>query len=252
MTCRRPATSYGTAFARGAKDTIRPADIEAFAAFVRSPRYADLLLGNRAYAAWIGSEMVGIAAWSVGEAPSPTARILAVFVHPLFTGDGIGTRLDRVPRGRGRAAGYRALEVSATLNAVGFFEHLGYLERARRRLGAALGPRDADRLHAQGERRPAATQCTDGRPSGRCGRAAAPRVRSRPISGSSTLSSGPSSSPVSARRSGWNSARPLRPLAALSAAIQTSQVVSSHGSSRQQRGGLSVSSRPRSAGSSRR
>jgi hypothetical protein len=36
----------GTAFARGAKDHYSNADMEAFAEFVRSPHYADVLLGN--------------------------------------------------------------------------------------------------------------------------------------------------------------------------------------------------------------
>ena len=51
--------------------------------------------------------------------------------------------------------------------------------------------------------------------------------RSRPISGSSLAISGPCSRPVSARRSGWNSARPLRPVAALTASVQASRSSSS-------------------------
>ena len=46
------------------------------------------------------------------------------------------------------------------------------------------------------------------------------RARSGPISGSSAASSGPWSRPVSARRSGMNSARPLAPVAALTASVQ--------------------------------
>lgn len=118
---------HAASFAGAAQDHYSRADIDAFTAFVRSPRYADLLLGNRAVAAWIGPEMVGTAAWSAGEPPSPTARILAVFVRPLFTGEGIGRQLVGYIEDEARAAGYRALEVSATLNAVGFFQDLGYL-----------------------------------------------------------------------------------------------------------------------------
>ena len=43
-----------------------PADVKAFGEFVRSPRYADLLLGNPSYAAWIDNELIGTAAWSMG------------------------------------------------------------------------------------------------------------------------------------------------------------------------------------------
>ncbi|MGI9403028.1 MAG: GNAT family N-acetyltransferase, partial [Hyphomicrobium sp.] len=103
-----------------------PAEVEAFSEFVRSPRYADLLLGNSSYTAWIDNEMVGTAAWSPGETRSPTARILAVFVQPLFAGRGVGRRLVERIETEARAAGYCALNVSATLNAADFFEALGY------------------------------------------------------------------------------------------------------------------------------
>jgi len=120
-----------TSFLRAARQHYSAAQAEGFSAFIRSPHYADLLLGNRPYGAWVGSEMVGIAAWSIGESKSPTARILAVFVHPLFGGHGIGARLGEYLSDEARAAGYRALEASVTLNATGFFERLGFLETRR-------------------------------------------------------------------------------------------------------------------------
>jgi len=55
-------------------------------------------------------------------------------------------------------------------------------------------------------------------------------ARARPISGSSAVSSGPCSSPVSANRSGRNRALPLRPVACLIASVQVFQTASSHGS----------------------
>lgn len=118
-------------FQRAARSHYSPAEADAFAEFVRSPHYSDILLGNRAYGAWVGSEMVGVAAWSVGEEQSPTARILAVFVQPLFTGHGIGTRLAEYLADEAQAAGYRALEASVTLNAEAFFERIGFLETRR-------------------------------------------------------------------------------------------------------------------------
>lgn len=128
------------AFATGAKGHYSAAEAEAFAAFVRSPHYADILHGNRAYAAWVGSEMVGVAAWSPGEEKSPTARILAIFVHPLFAGHGIGTRLGEYLADEAGAAGYRAIEASVTLNAVPFFaDRLGYVELRRTAWGFPSG-----------------------------------------------------------------------------------------------------------------
>ena len=135
MTTLRPLTVddlstaryiHTASFEGAAKEYYSQPDVDAFVAFVRSPRYADLLLGNHAVTAWIELEMIGTAAWSPGEGMSPTARILAVFVRPLFTGEGIGRLLVDHVEAEAHAAGYRALEVSATLNAVGFFEQLGY------------------------------------------------------------------------------------------------------------------------------
>jgi GNAT superfamily N-acetyltransferase len=117
---------HTASFAGAAADHYEQPDIDAFVAFVRSPLYADLLLGNRAVAAWLGAEMVGTAAWSPGEGRSPTARVLAVFVRPLFTGEGIGGRLVEHIEMEAASAGFHAFELSATLNSVGFFEGIGY------------------------------------------------------------------------------------------------------------------------------
>src|SRR6185312_5488065 len=56
------------------------------------------------------------------------------------------------------------------------------------------------------------------------------RDRSRPIRGNSFLSSGPCSSPVNARRRGWNRPRPLAPVSAATALVQAPQVSSFQGS----------------------
>jgi predicted N-acetyltransferase YhbS len=70
--------------------------------------------------------MVATAAWSPGEARSPTARVFGVFVRPMFTGEGIGRRMVGYVEEEARAAGYPALESVATLNAAPFFEALGF------------------------------------------------------------------------------------------------------------------------------
>ena len=117
---------HAASFTRRARGHYSPADIEAFNEFVHSPRYADLMLGNPAVAAWLGPEMVATAAWSPGEARSPTARIFGVFVRPMFTGEGIGRRIVGHVEEAARAAGYPALEAAATLNAAPFFEAIGF------------------------------------------------------------------------------------------------------------------------------
>jgi GNAT superfamily N-acetyltransferase len=127
---------HTASFSGAASEYYEPPEIDAFVKFVRSPLYADLLLGNSSIAAWLGREMVGTAAWSTGDGRSPTARILAVFVRPLFTGEGIGGRLVEHIEEEARAAGFHAFELSATLNSVAFFEGMGY--RALRDGGWAM------------------------------------------------------------------------------------------------------------------
>jgi GNAT superfamily N-acetyltransferase len=117
-----------SAFLAAAKDYYRETEIAAYVDYVRSPLYADLLLGNRSFAAWVGSEMVGVGAWSGGEDESPTARILAIFVRPLFAGEGIASRLIEFLEVDAHNAGYRSIEASVTLNAVELFVHHGYDE----------------------------------------------------------------------------------------------------------------------------
>lgn len=117
---------HAAAFARAAHGHYSTADIEAFGQFVRSARYADLMLGNPAVAAWLGSDMVATAAWSPGEAKSPTARVFGLFVRPMFTGEGIGRRIVGHVEEEARGAGYPAIEAAATLNAAPFFEAIGY------------------------------------------------------------------------------------------------------------------------------
>jgi GNAT superfamily N-acetyltransferase len=117
---------HTASFAAAAAEFYAPEDIEAFVAFVRSPRYADLLLGNQAVAAWIAEDMVGLGAWSPGEGISATARVLALCVRPMFTGDGIGRHILAHVEQEARAARLHAIEVAATLNSVGFFDSLGF------------------------------------------------------------------------------------------------------------------------------
>jgi GNAT superfamily N-acetyltransferase len=130
---------HTASFSAAAQDHYARGEIDAFVDFVRSPHYADLLLGNRTVAAWLAGEMVGTAAWSPGEGLSPTARVLAVFVRPLFTGEGIGRRLVEYIESEASAAGFHAFELSATLNAVGFFEGLGYRVLRKGTLALPLG-----------------------------------------------------------------------------------------------------------------
>lgn len=61
-----------------------------------------------------------------------THRIDAVFVHPDRHGEGIGSSLVRQFESRARVEGITELSLLSSLNAVGFYESLGYWETGRK------------------------------------------------------------------------------------------------------------------------
>lgn len=105
---------------------ISEGELKAFTDQVYAPTYADALLELDTYVATIENQVVGTAAWSAGDDSGATARIGAVYVDPLFTHCGIGSRLVLEVERRASDAGYRRFAVRATSNAVPFFTSLGY------------------------------------------------------------------------------------------------------------------------------
>jgi GNAT superfamily N-acetyltransferase len=61
-----------------------------------------------------------------------THRIDAVFVHPDYRGEGIGSSLVRQFESRARVDGIAELSLLSSLNAAGFYESLGYWETGRK------------------------------------------------------------------------------------------------------------------------
>ncbi|GEM_PF-954386 len=59
-------------------------------------------------------------------------RIDALFVHPKFANEGVGSSLVRQFESRARMEGIKALEIVASLNAKSFYESLGYLDCGRK------------------------------------------------------------------------------------------------------------------------
>ena len=117
---------HATAFRVLAGSDCEPAEADAFAAYVRSQDYADRLQTENLYAGWLDGELVGTAGWTPTDDSGVLARITSVFVRPLFTRMGIGRRLALNAEARARTAGFERFSARATLNAVGFFEKLGY------------------------------------------------------------------------------------------------------------------------------
>lgn len=101
-------------------------ELDAFESMVRSVRYAETVLKDTMVGGWIGHDLVGTAAWGVVDDSGRTARICSVFVRPFFTGLGIGQRLVETAEALAVQAGYHSFSARSTLNAIPFFEQLGY------------------------------------------------------------------------------------------------------------------------------
>lgn len=101
-------------------------ELEAFENLVRSVRYAETVLKDTMIGGWIEHELIGTSAWGIVDDSGRTARIASVFVRPFFTGLGVGQRLVAAAEALAAHAGYKSFSVRSTINAVPFFEQLGY------------------------------------------------------------------------------------------------------------------------------
>ena len=105
---------------------------------MRSPAYSDILRAENLHGAFIDGQLIGTAAWHVNADDGQAARISSVFVDPMFMRLGIGGRLLAEVEGRAFQSGFNQLGVSATINAVPFFEQADYriASRGVKTLGA--------------------------------------------------------------------------------------------------------------------
>lgn len=92
-----------------------------------------------------GGEVVG-----VGGVHLEDGRLLGIFVHPDRAGEGIGRALFGDIEARARTAGLDALTIHSALNAVGFYESVGFVQvegaegRTGSGVGGPLGPYDTE------------------------------------------------------------------------------------------------------------
>ena len=112
-------------------DALSEAEIAAFVAFVRSPAYSDCIVAEEVYGAFVDGQLVGTASWQFNGDDGRTARISSVYVDPLFARLGIGRLLLAEVEARALQSGFGQFGISATLNAVSFFEKQGYREASR-------------------------------------------------------------------------------------------------------------------------
>jgi putative acetyltransferase len=86
----------------------------------------DLLRQGSFFVAEAGTGLLGVSGWSPDHERQETAWIRYVFVRPEVAGRGIGRCLVDVAEGSAQGCGRRRLRLWSSLNAVGFYEKLGY------------------------------------------------------------------------------------------------------------------------------
>jgi putative acetyltransferase len=116
------------AFARLALGAYSRAELERVARARHAPgRREEMLCIDE----WVAETRAGQIVAAAGQSPQPgetgTARIRRVFVHPDWAGRGLGRRLVGEAEQRARAAGHERFVVCASLNAVPFYERLGFV-----------------------------------------------------------------------------------------------------------------------------
>lgn len=120
---------HASALREGTSGVLSETELQALLDLIASPRYSDVLLQEEIYGGWIDDELVGTASWHTNSDDGRAARIGWVFVrHPRF---GIGRRLVTEVEARAQQSGFNQLAVSATANAIPFFERLGYQVASR-------------------------------------------------------------------------------------------------------------------------
>jgi putative acetyltransferase len=122
---------HARSMANQSAESLAQTEIDAFLSLVRSPAYSDLLRLESLYGAFLDGQLIGTASWQVNGDDGQAARISSVFVDPMFMRLGIGGRLLMEVEGRAFQSGFNQLGISATLNAVPFFERAGYQVASR-------------------------------------------------------------------------------------------------------------------------
>jgi GNAT superfamily N-acetyltransferase len=119
------------AFQKAAIAAVDPRSytVEERGAWARLPAAGmhDLVASGRYLVAASEGRLIGGAGWEPLNEPTRAAAVRAVFVHPTFHGRGLGAQLVRAVEAAIATAGRSCILVPAALNAVGFYERLGYV-----------------------------------------------------------------------------------------------------------------------------
>lgn len=101
-------------------------DFAEWSRFVRSPGYSDRMMASQNIGAWYQGQLLGTAGWRPSRDDPDVAHITALYVQPVYSNSGIGSRLLSTIEAEAAAAGFTAFSVRAIQNAAGFFLARGY------------------------------------------------------------------------------------------------------------------------------
>jgi putative acetyltransferase len=115
------------AFAELARGAYSPEQIAALRINRRDSAYAEELAHNHLMLAFdAGLGLVAMAGWIAMPDDTTVGRVRKLAVHPALARRGLGRRMVDDAERRAREAGCRRLIVRSSLNAVPFYERLGY------------------------------------------------------------------------------------------------------------------------------
>jgi GNAT superfamily N-acetyltransferase len=111
----------------GGRDHYDAAERAAFAAYIGAEDMAEVAGRAQLCVAVAAGDVVGCAGWVPFPDEPATSRLTTVFVAPSWFGRGIGTALVAEVERAAADAGYPHHVVRSSLNAVTFYERLGYV-----------------------------------------------------------------------------------------------------------------------------
>jgi GNAT superfamily N-acetyltransferase len=101
-------------------------EVDALIEHIQSVEYIDKMQVSDPMGAWIEGELAGSCGWLAGDDTGNLARIMHLYVSPLFSGCGLGRLLLNEAEKRAMNAGFTQIGVRSIASAAPFFSHMDY------------------------------------------------------------------------------------------------------------------------------
>lgn len=112
---------------RSLSETLLDTDeISAAAKIIYSADYVSELSGKNVHVAILNGDIVGTCAWEPSDDRGSAARLSALYVLPLFQGEGIGSRLVEVATQDALNSGFSRMMATVPVSVVPLFSAIGF------------------------------------------------------------------------------------------------------------------------------